>query len=142
MTLDFNKQKMYYSLQDKEVPIYETDENGDIVYYEDLDGNRIPLETGETKKVYSEPVEFLGNIAMSGGESETVEYGIDLSQYAATLVVDKDLLPINETSIIWHKTEPVIKEDGTVDEFSADYTVVKLSPSLNFDRYILQKVVK
>lgn len=133
-TLTKNKQKMYYALQIGEVPIYD--------YYTDSDGNKIPLETGEYKIGYGEPVEFFGNIAMSGGESEAVEFGLDLSQYSAVLITDKELLPIDETSRIWHTTEPKMNEDGTVDEFSADYTVVKLSPSLNVDKYVLDKVVK
>lgn len=133
-TLTKNKQKMYYSLQIGEVPDYE--------YYTDSDGNKIPLETGEYKIGYGEPVEFFGNIAMSGGESEAVEFGLDMSQYSAVLIVDKGLLPIDETSRIWHTTEPVMNDDGTVDEFTADYTVVKLSPSLNVDKYVLKKVVK
>ena len=56
--LNRNKQKMYYALYGKEVPIYE--------YYIDSDGNEIPLETGETKIVYENPIEFLGNISLSG----------------------------------------------------------------------------
>lgn len=134
-TLAKNKQKMYYSLQIGEVPI--------LQYYTDEEGNRFLVgETGEYKIGYGEPVEFFGNIAMSGGESEAVEFGLDMSQYSAVLIVDKGLLPIDETSRIWHTTEPVMNDDGTVDEFTADYSVVKLSPSLNVDKYVLKKVVK
>ena len=134
MMLNRNKQKMYYALYGKEVPIYE--------YYIDSEGNEIPLETGETKIVYENPVEFLGNISLSGGESEAVEFGLNLADYEAILVVAKNTLPIDETSRIWHNTEPTYNEDGTVDELSADYTVVKVSPSLNVDKFVLKKVVK
>lgn len=140
-TLQKNKQKMYYALQIGEVPVYETDEDGNIVYIE-VDGEQIPVETGETKIEYGEPVEFLGNIAMSGGESEAVEYGLNLSDYSAVLVVDKGLIPIIEASRIWHNTKPVMNPDGTVNEFTADYTVVKVSPSLNVDKFVLKKEVK
>ena len=58
-TLNKNTQKMYYANQDRVVPIYE--------YYEDEDGNMIPLDTGETKLVYGEPIEFKGNISLSNG---------------------------------------------------------------------------
>lgn len=142
MMLGQNQQKLYYALQDTEIPVYERDENGNIIYYEDADGNKIPLETGETETGYGKPVMFFGNIAMSGGESEAVEYGLDLSQYSAVLVTDKGLIPIDETSRIWHTTEPVVDENGYADEFSSDYMVVKLSPSLNVDKYVLKKVVK
>ena len=142
MMLGQNQQKLYYSLRDTEIPVYERDEYGNIIYYEDSEGNKIPLETGETEIGYGKPVKFFGNIAMSGGESEAVEYGLDLSQYSAVLVTDKGLIPIDETSRIWHTTEPVVNENGYADEFSADYMVVKLSPSLNVDKYVLKKVVK
>ena len=132
--LNRNKQKMYYALYGKEVPIYE--------YYIDSDGNEIPLETGETKIVYENPVEFLGNISLSGGESEAVEFGLNLADYEAILVVAKNTLPINETSRIWHNTEPTYNEDGTINESSADYKVVKVSPSLNVDKFVLRKIVK
>ena len=46
MTLASNKQSMKYSLQGERIPIYETDENGNIIYYEDSGGNKIPMETG------------------------------------------------------------------------------------------------
>lgn len=133
-TLNKNKQKMYYANQDKEVPIMET-------YYDD-EGNAYEYDTGETKLVYGEPVEFYGNIAMSGGEAEAQEYGLSLSDYEAILVVSKNTLPINEQSRIWHTSEPTKGADGNTDEYSADYRIVKISPSLNFDKYVLKKVVK
>ena len=129
-----NKQKMHYALYGKEVPIYD--------YYTDSDGNKITLDTGETKITYENPVEFFGNIALSGGESEAVEFGLNLADYEAVLVMAKNILPIDETSRIWHNTEPTYNEDGTVNELSADYTVVKVSPSLNVDKFVLKKVVK
>lgn len=136
-----NKQKMYYANQDKEVPIYE--------YYEDSDGNTYPLDTGETKFVYEEPKEFDGNIAMSGGESEAVEFGVSVGDYEAVLLLSKgakdkegNVIILKETSIIWFETEPQRDAEGNPDEFSADYRVIKPSPSLNTVRYVLKKVVK
>ena len=133
-TLRKNAQKMYYANQDREVPIYEE--------YTDEDGNTYPLDTGETKLVYGEPIEFDGNIAMSGGEAEAQEFGLNLADYEAVLVVDKNTLPIDETSRIWHTSEPTNNDEGYTDEYSADYRIVKISPSLNFDKYVLKKVVK
>ena len=140
-TLNKNKQKMYYALQDKEIPVYELDDDGNIKYME-IDGVMVPIETGDTKLVYNLPVEFNGNIAMSGGESQAAEFGLNLADYSAVLVMDKGEIPITETSLIWYESEPEINDDGTVNQFSADYTVVKLSPSINSDRYALKKVVK
>ena len=133
-TLNKNKTKLYYALYDGEVPIYD--------YYEDEDGNRIPIDTGETTIGYENPVEFYGNISLSGGESEAKEFGIDVSAYDSVLVMNKSALPIDETSLIWFESEPQYNADGTVDGKSADYTVVKVSPSLNVDKYVLKKVVK
>ena len=134
-TLNKNTQKMYYANQDRVVPIYE--------YYEDEDGNTIPLDTGETKLVYGEPIEFKGNISLSnGGEVEVQEFGLSQADYSAILVTSKNTLPITETSLIWYENEPKKDIDGNTDEFSADYRIIKISPSLNVDKYVLQKVVK
>ena len=142
MTLNQNKQKLYYALLDNVVPIYETDDDGNIIYYEDEEGNKIPLETGDTKIIYSKPIEFYGNIAMSGGEVEVQEFGLNLADYEAILVLGKNTLPITETSLIWQNTEPKFNNYGTVDENSADYKIVKINKSKNYDKYVLSKVVK
>ena len=144
MTLDINKQKMYYANQDSVVPIYERDEDGNIIYYEDEEGNSYPLESGDTKLVYGEPIKFFGNLSMSGGESEAVEFGLDVSGYDAILITSKDLIPIDETSLIWFESEVVYEneEEKIPDEFSADYKVLAVKPSLNVSKYILGRRVK
>ena len=134
---------MKYSLQDGRVPIYERDENGDIVYIE-VDGQKIPVETGEYETGYSAPVDFMGNISMSGGEAEAKEFGMDIGDFDAVIVLEKDAIPITETSIIWH-TSPVKYKDEQntiVDSKSADYAVKRVSPSLNFTKVLLQRSVK
>ena len=138
-----NMQPMKYSLQDGRVPIYERDENGDIVYIE-VDGQKIPVETGEYETGYSAPVDFMGNISMSGGEAEAKEFGMDIGDFDAVIVLEKDAVPITETSIIWH-TSPVKYKDEQntmVDSKSADYAVKRVSPSLNFTKVLLQRIVK
>lgn len=138
-----NMQPMKYALQDGRVPIYERDENGDIVYIE-VDGQKIPVETGEYETGYSAPVDFMGNISMSGGEAEAKEFGMDIGDFDAVIVLEKDAVPITETSIIWH-TSPVKYKDEQntiVDSKSADYAVKRVSPSLNFTKVLLQRIVK
>lgn len=138
-----NMQPMKYSLQDGRVPIYERDENGDIVYIE-VDGEKIPVETGEYETGYSAPVDFMGNISMSGGEAEAKEFGMDIGDFDAVIVLEKDAVPLTETSIIWH-TSPVKYKDEQntiVDSKSADYAVKRVSPSLNFTKVLLQRIVK
>lgn len=137
-------QPMKYSLQDGRVPIYETDIDGNIIYYEDNEGNKIPLKTGEYETVYSAPVDFMGNISMSGGEAEAKEFGMDIGDFDAVIILEKDAIPITETSIIWH-TSPVKYKDEQntiVDSKSADYAVKRVSPSLNFTKVLLQRIVK
>lgn len=138
-----NMQPMKYSLQDGRVPIYERDENGDIVYIE-VDGEKIPVETGEYETGYSAPVDFMGNISMSGGEAEAKEFGMDIGDFDAVIVLEKDAVQLTETSIIWH-TSPVKYKDEQntiVDSKSADYAVKRVSPSLNFTKVLLQRIVK
>jgi hypothetical protein len=54
----------------------------------------------------------------------------------------KNSIPISEGSLIWLDTDPIVKANGYVDQYSADYKVIKVSPSLNVDKYVLKKVVK
>ena len=141
--LEKNKQKMKYSLQIGEVPIYERDEEGNIIYI-DVDGQKVPVETGETEIGYSDPVEFMGNIAMSGGEAEAKSFGVDISEYDAILLMEKDRIPIDETSLIWHTSEVQYtdEQNTVVDRKSADYSIKRVQPSLNFTRYLLKRIVK
>lgn len=138
-----NMQPMKYSLQDGRVPIYERDENGDIVYIE-VDGQKIPVETGEYETGYSAPVDFMGNISMSGGEAEAKEFGMDIGDFDAVIVLEKDAVPLTETSIIWHASPVKYKDEQNtiVDSKSADYVVKRVSPSLNFTKVLLQRIVK
>jgi len=142
-----NKQKMYYSLLVGTVPIYALDAQGNkIVDYTDpITGTVFYRETGSKQTLYTEPVRFYGNIAMSGSDVDRKEFGISEAKYEAVLVMNKGEIPISETSLIWFQTEPQTKiVDGTTyaDDSTADYRVLKVSPSLNVDRYILDKVVK
>ncbi len=143
-TLNKNKQKMYYALQNGQVPIYQTDSEGNIIYYEDNDGNSYPLETGEYEVGYSYVKEFFGNIAMSGGEAKSEEYGIDVSQYASVLIVENGKLPISETSLIWFQDEVGYKdtEKTIVDPLTATFRVLAVKPSLNVTKYILGRITK
>ena len=138
-----NMQPMKYSLQDGRVPIYERDENGDIVYIE-VEGKKVPVETGEYETGYSSPVDFMGNISMSGGEAEAKEFGMDIGDFDAVIVLEKDAVPLTETSIIWHASPVKYKDEQNtiVDSKSADYAVKRVSPSLNFTKVLLHRIVK
>ena len=135
-TLKKNKQKLKYASIVGNVPIY--------TEYTEADGTVILLETGEYEIGYSLPIDFEGNSAMSGGEAEAQEFGLSLADYNATVVVAKDTIKITEGSLIWFKSEVGYKDiDKTILEpNSADYTVIKVSESLSFVKYILKARVK
>lgn len=141
--LEKNKQNLKYALQVGEVPIYERDEDGNIIYIE-VDGQKVPVETGETEVGYSNPIDFRGNIAMSGGEAEAKSFGVDISEYDAVLLMEKNRIPIDETSLIWHtsKVRYIDEQNTIVYRKSADYSIKRVQPSLNFTRYLLKRIVK
>lgn len=169
-TLRKNKQALKYSLQAALVPAFETDEDGNIMFatYTDEDGNEYPIldddgnkvplfqEYGDLEVLYGEPVPFYGNIALSGGEAESVEYGLSVESYEAVVITESNAVPLTEGTIIWFQSEPeYISEDPihiTVNDkeisgrfarkTSADFIVLKKSPSLNYDKYILGAVNK
>lgn len=144
-TLQQNKQKLHYALLIGEQPVYELDDEGNkIIEYVDEDGNIYYQETGETELVYSEPVSFFANISMSGGESQTQEYGVDISNYDAVLILNKDEIPITETSIIWYKSDIGYRDSArmNVDGHSADFKVLAIKPSLNTLKVILGAITK
>lgn len=149
-TLRKNQTPLKYSLQIAEIPEFET------LYYEDDEGNKYPTgikPTGKTEVVYSKPIDFFASISMSGGEAEAVEYGLSTESYSAVMVTSKNAVPLVEGGIIWHTSKPELKHiEVEVDDIvlngdypiktSADYICLKKSPSLNFDKYILQAVNK
>lgn len=144
-TLRRNQQTMKYALSDEVVPIYVLDEDGNkIVDFIDEDGNIYYRETGSYRIKWQLPVDFFGNIAMSGGEAEAQEFGLSVGDYNAVIVVDKGSVPIVESSLIWLKSEVeyLDNENTDVDETSADFRVIKASESLNEMKYILKAIVK
>lgn len=143
--LSKNKQKLKYALLHENEKEYALDENGEkIIEFVDEEGNIYYKTTGNYISYYGELTEFLGNISLSGGESREVNYGVDVSAYDAVLVMDNDVLPITETSLIWHESEVGYKdaEETEIDAKSADYKVTRVSPSLNQVKYLLERVVK
>lgn len=168
-TLAKNRQPMKYALQIAEIPIYKTDENGNIeydhytdsdgneIYYFDNDGNKIPLETGEKEIIYSIPKNFKANISMSGGEAEAKEYGLSISDYEAVLNYSRREFPLVEGALIWFKSQVEYKYGGKeievktdkeiirtkiLDSVSADFIVLKVKQSINEEKAILKAVNK
>jgi signal transduction histidine kinase len=86
--LDINKQLMKYSQHGQKVTIYEKDDDGNIKYYVDGDGNKIPLIADE-KVGFSEPKEFYANISNKLSEVLVKEFGVDDSSTYVQIVTDK-----------------------------------------------------
>ena len=144
-TLNRNKLILYYSNQtNTQEPIYAKDASGNIKQVE-VDGVLTNVVTGYGDFLYEIPTQFEGNLALSGNSMvDAVDYGIDTSQYSAVLIMDKDAINLSETSLIWAESEIGYKDANNtiVDPYTADYRVVRVSPSINQDRYLLARVVK
>lgn len=138
-SLKKNQQKLWYSTYADQITIYERDENGETVY-DEIDGEKYPRIIAE-KAGYNNPVSFYANISAAKGSSDSKVFGVSLD-YTKTITTTDMSLPISETSLIWFETEPVIKDDGTVDESSADYAVVAVARSLNNVVYAIKKRAK
>lgn len=138
--LEINKQSMKYSLQGQTVTIYEKDDDGNNKYYETSDGEKI-YYTHEVNG-YSDPVDFMANIAFSGGEAQNEEYGFNTADFDAILLTDREEHPLAKGSLIWLNSEVTRTSDGTIDETSADFIVVGVKSALTSTKYVLRAVVK
>lgn len=138
--LEINKQSMKYSLQGQTVTIYEKDDDGNNKYYETSDGEKI-YYTHEVNG-YSDPADFMANIAFSGGEAQNEEYGFNSADFDAILLTDREEYPLAKGSLIWLNSEVTRASDGTIDETSADFIVVGVKSALASTKYVLRAVVK
>lgn len=140
--LDINKQAMKYSQHGQRVTIYERDDDGNIKYYVDGDGNKIPLIADE-KVGFSEPKEFYANISNKLSEVLVKEFGIDDSSTYVQIVTDKGYLPLKAGDVVWKKSEVGHDDSGLADSTTADYEVKGVADEgLTVDLFLLQKVVK
>ncbi len=147
--LKINMQPMKYALQGQEVAIYERDEDGNILYYTDSDGNPYLDDSGnkipkvlEEKTGFSEPVDFKASISFSGGEAQTKEYGFNTADFDAVLLTDREKYPLQKGDLIWLNNKPTYTDEGLIDETTADFTVVGVKPALKSTKYMLKATVK
>lgn len=138
-----DKQKMYYSLAGQSTVEYERDDNGDIVYVE-VDGQMIPVPTGEMKAHFTEPIEFKASISSQLNEMHIKSYGVDASSIYSELCCTKGYLPIKVGTLIWRES-PIEWEDE-INRIplgsSADYTVKGImTEGLTEDFFLLQRNV-
>ena len=108
---DRNKQTFYYALYAGTEDSY--DEYGNI---------------SGTHATYGKPVKALGNISPGRGTAITQPFGVDDMYDNTNTVEDRDTL-IEEYSVLWVETPPVLKEDGTTDT-PWDYIVRRVARGL------------
>lgn len=131
-TLNKNKQTVYFAL----LTGREAESTGEAIT---VDEETVYIDEGDYVNEYTVPEAFSANISFSGSDSVDVEFGLDMSAYDAVIVINKQVYPLTETSLIWFETEP----PATVNDGStADYSVVAVRHSLNFTKAILKRRVK
>lgn len=131
-TLKKNKQIVYYALKTEK----EAEESEEKII---VDGVEVSVDEGDYRIWYSIPKEFSANISFSSGDTQDVEFGLDISGYDAIIVYDLNAYPITETSLIWYETDPpTVANDGS----TADYSVVAVRNSLNQTKAILKRRVR
>lgn len=142
--LNINKQRMYYSLLNGRVPVYQYDSDGNVKTIT-VDGEQVPLETGEYTNGYTVPFTFYSSISNKLSEVLIQEFGVDNSTLFVQIVEDKGKLPLTVGSLVWKQSEVRYKDAyrGIVDETSCDYIVKGVADEgLTVDLFLLQKNVK
>lgn len=142
--LNINKQKLTYAVRSGNMPVYETDDNGNIKTII-VDGKKIPVETGEYMTGYEKPVIFYASINNKLNEALIKEFGIDNSTNFVQIVSDKGTLPFNVGTLVWKRSEVAYKNgyEALVDETSCDYIVKGVAKEgLTVDMFLLQKNIK
>lgn len=99
----------------------------------DDDGNL----TGETKKVYSNPVMAFARISPNTGQAESNPFGINTDYDKAISTVQN--LPIDEYSRLFIDIEPVINSDGSTDT-EPDYRCVVPKKDLQQNVWAIKKI--
>lgn len=134
-----NRQKMYYAVPVGRVPKYKLDDNGEVIYM-DIDGELVPVETGEYEEGFGKAVPFRGAIFSQLENAIVRAWGNDNTNNYAVLVVSKDAYPELKNGVrIWRNTKVKKDSTGKVDGSSADYIIAgTLTEELNEDSYYLK----
>ena len=117
-----NKSKFYYASYIGETEII--DEYGNA--------------TGEYEVTYSNPIECNANISASQGEIKIRQFG-ESESYDKVIVLDDINAPIDEHSILWVDTLPLLTDKGTTAT-PHDYVVTRRAVSLNCVSLAIRKV--
>lgn len=102
--------------------------------------------TGEYELKHGNPVSSSANISAAKGETSTRQFG-ESEDYDRVIVFDNNAPPIDEYSVLWVDTKPLLNEDGSLvtdDDGQAitphDYIVKKVAMSLNVVSIAISKV--
>ena len=117
-----NKSKIYYASYIGETEII--DEYGNVI--------------GEYEVSYTNPIECNASVSAAQGELINRQFG-ESESYDKVIVLDDINTPIDEYSILWVDTLPLLNEDGTTNT-PHDYTVKKVARSLNGVSIAIKKV--
>ena len=93
--------------------------------------------TGQYSVIYGDPTKALGNVSAAQGEMQTRQFG-DSESYDKVIVLDDVNTPIDEYSILWVDTPPIL--DGGSTKTPHDYVVKKVARSLNSVSIAISKV--
>ena len=117
-----NKSKFYYASYIGESEII--DENG--------------FNSGEYEVLYTNPIEYKGNISAAQGEMQSRQFG-ESESYDKVIVLDDRDASIDEHSILWVDNLPHLNTNGSTDT-PHDYVVKRIAKSLNGLSIAIQKV--
>ena len=102
--------------------------------------------SGQYKVIYTDPVEIKGNVSAAQGEMQTRQFGKS-ETYDKVIVLDNQLAPIDEYSVLWVDSLPelTIKGQLATDENGEiktphDYIVKKVARSINAVSIAIRKV--
>ena len=144
-----NKQVLKYTLLEDASENFTHTDLDDSTATIEIDGVVYDVDTGIPRSVWSEPVEFIGNIQPVGTESyargnkaKYEFYGINVADYDALLLMNKGEIPLREGSYLWHTSAVGRLGDGSVDINTADYIVGRAAASQNIALYLLNGVSK
>ena len=132
-----NKVKLWYQLYQTNIPIYETDLDGNIVT-DPISGE--PLLTGDYEAGYDAPVMIKANVSPARSDASTDPFGVDL-EYDKTVCSCDLNLPIDELSVLFVDKVPKYDKNRILVN-SADYKVVKVAKSLNSMLYAIKKITE
>ena len=134
------KQKMYVAYYHEGEPLYDRDEEGNIIYDTMPDGEEIPRQIGETPAGYDAPTEFFNSITGELTEDELQAFGSE-AKGMAKMTFKRDEFNFTVGDLIWKESE-VRYVEGVVDESSADYRIIGIQKTgRHFFKALLVAVV-